>query len=35
MHNPASALENATHKLLCEFNIQTDHQIPAGRPDLI
>ena len=26
---------NNTHKLLCDFNIQTDHLIPARRPDLI
>ena len=35
MHNPASILENATHKLLWDFNIQTDHLIPARRLDLI
>ena len=35
MHNPAPVLENATHKLLWDFNIQTDHQIQARRPDLI
>ena len=35
MHNPASVLENDTHKLLWDFNIQTDHLIPARRPDLI
>ena len=35
MHNPAPVLENATHKLLWDFNIQTDHLIPAIRPDLI
>ena len=35
MHNPASVLENAKHKLLWDFNIQTDHLIPARRPDLI
>ena len=35
MHNSASVLENATHKLLLDFNIQTDHLIPARRPDLI
>ena len=35
MHNPAPVLENATHKLLWDFNIQTDHLIPIGRPDLI
>ena len=35
MHNPAPVLENDTHKLLWDFDIQTDHQIPARRPDLI
>ena len=35
MHNPAPVLENATHKLLWDFNLQTDHLIPARRPDLI
>ena len=35
MHNPAPVLENDTHKLSEDFNIQTDHLIPAGRPDLI
>ena len=35
MHNPAPVLENAMHKLLWDFNIQTDHLIPARRPDLI
>ena len=35
MHNPAPLLENDTHKLLWDFNIQTDHLIPARRPDLI
>ena len=35
MHNPAPVLENATHKLLWDFNIQTDNLIPARRPDLI
>ena len=35
MHNPAPVLENTTHKLLWDFNIQTDHLIPARRPDLI
>ena len=34
-HNPAPVLENATHKLLWDFNIQTDHLIPARRPDLM
>ena len=27
MHNPASVLENETHKLLWDFDIQTDHLI--------
>ena len=34
-HNPAPVLENDTHKLLWDFNIQTDHLISARRPDLI
>ena len=35
MHNPASVLENDTHKLIWDFDIQTDHLISARRPDLI
>ena len=35
MHNPAPALENDTHKLLWDFNIQTDHLISARRPYLM
>ena len=35
MHNPAPVLENDTHKLLLDFNIQTDHLILARRPDLM
>ena len=35
MHDPAPVRENDTHKLLSDFNIQTDHLIPARRPDLI
>ena len=35
MHNPASVLENNTHKLLWDFDIQTDHLISARRPDLL
>ena len=35
MHNPAPVLENDSHKPLWDFNIQTDHLIPARRPDLI
>ena len=35
MHNPTPVLENDTHILLWDFDIQTDHLIPARRPDLI
>ena len=35
MHNPESVLTNETHKLLWDFEIQTDHQISVKRPDLI
>ena len=35
MHNPTSVQENDTHKLQWNFNIQTDHLIPARRPELI
>ena len=35
MHNPAPVLENDTLKLLWYFYIQTDHLIPARKPDLI
>ena len=35
MHNPKSALENEMHKILWDFDIQTDHLISARRPDLI
>ena len=31
----ASVLENGTYKLLWDFDIQTDHLISAGQPDLI
>ena len=30
-----SVLENETHKLLWDYDIQTDHLISAKRPDLI
>ena len=33
MHNPASVLENDTHKLLLDFEIQTAHLISDKRPD--
>ena len=35
MHNPAPVVENGTHKLLWDFDIQTDQLISARRPDLI
>ena len=35
MHNPAHVRENDTHKLLWDFDIQTDYLISARRPDLI
>ena len=35
MHNTASVLENETHKLLWDFDIQTGHLISARRPDLL
>ena len=35
MHNPAAVLENDTHKLRWDFDIQPDHLISARRPDLI
>ena len=33
MHNPESVLENETHKLPRDFELQTDHLITARRPD--
>ena len=35
IHHPAPVLENNTHKLLWDFNIQTDCLIPDRRPALI
>ena len=35
MYNPAAVLENVMHKLLWDFEIQTDHIISARQPDLI
>ena len=35
MHNPAPVLEDYTHKLLWDFDIQTDHIISVRRPDHI
>ena len=33
MHNPAPVLENDTHKLRGDFDIQTDHLISTRRPE--
>ena len=33
-HNPESVLENEAHKLLWDFEIQTDHQNSARPPEL-
>ena len=33
-HNPESVLQNETHKILWDFEIQMDHLISARRPDL-
>ena len=35
VRNPSAALENETHKLLRDFEIQTDHLISARRLDLV
>ena len=35
MHNPVSDLENDTHKLQWDFDVQTDPLISARIPDLI
>ena len=35
MHKPESVQENETHKLLWNFEIQTDHSISARRPDVM
>ena len=35
MHSPAPALENITHKLLWDFDVQMDNLISTRRPDLI
>ena len=35
MHKTAPVLENDTYKLLSDFDIQTDHLIPARGPDLM
>ena len=35
MHYPESVLESETHKILWDFEIQTDHLISARGPDLV
>ena len=35
MRNPKSVLEKETHKILWDFEIQTDHLISASRPDQV
>ena len=35
MHNQESVLENKTHKLPWDFDIQTDRLISVRRPDLV
>ena len=35
MHKPEPNLKNEMHKSLWDFEIQTDHSIPARRPDLV
>ena len=35
LHNPAPVIEDGTHKLLRDFDIQTDHLISTRRQDLI
>ena len=35
MRNPAPVLEDDKHKLVWDFDIQTDHLIPDRIPDLI
>ena len=35
MHNPESVLENETHKLQWDFDVQTNHLISDRRPNLV
>ena len=35
MHNPESVLENETHKLPWDFEIQMDHLISVRQPDIV
>ena len=34
MPNPATVLENDSHKFLWDFDVQTDHLISTRKPDL-
>ena len=35
MHKLESIQENNMHKILWDFEVQTDHLIPARRPDVV
>ena len=35
MYNPESVLKNEIHKIISNFETQTDHLISARRPDLV
>ena len=35
MYNPEYFMEKETHKLLWDFDIETEYLIPARRPDLV
>ena len=35
MHKPEPVLENETHKILWDFEVHSDHLIPARRLDLV
>ena len=35
MYKPESDLKNEMHRIILDFEIQTDHLIPGRRPDLV
>ena len=35
MYKPKSVLENETYNIIRDFEIYTDHRIPARRPDVV
>ena len=35
MHNPEYILDNESHKVLGDFEIQPDHQISSSQPELV